>query len=328
MKLSCALAPSPAIAEHVATAEALGYHRAWLADSPAIWGDVWIALAQAAEATDTIGLGTAVVIPELRHLTVTASAIAGIEQLAPGRLTLGVGAGFTGMHLLGRKPMRWSDVEAWITALRALLRGEEVAWDGSTLRLCHAGPHDPGFPLEIPIYVAAEGPKGIAVARAHGDGLLSAAGEPPADLGIPVARAQFGTVLADGETLDDARVRDVAGPACVALLHAAYAMAGAAAVDALPGGRRWRERIEAVPAARRHLAIHAGHMTYLTGADAAAVTPQLLGVAGITGTRDEVRAALSALEQAGVDEVLMFVGGDDVPRELRAFAEAGAPSWR
>jgi len=321
MKLSCALAPNPSIADQVATAERLGYHRAWLADSPAIWGDVWIALARAADATETIGLGTAVAIPEVRHLMVTASAIASLEQLAPGRLTLGVGAGFTGMHLLGRKPMRWADIAAWVTALRGLLRGEEVRWDGSILRMCHAGPHDPGLPVEIPIYIAAEGPRGIAVAREHGDGLLSAAGEPPSDIGIPVARAQFGTVLDDGETLEDPRVQQVAGPACISLLHATYAMAGPAAVDALPGGAQWRQTIEAVPEQRRHLAIHEGHMTYLTAADAAALSPQLLGITGLTGTRDHVRATLARLEAAGIDEVLVFVGGNDIPRELEAFAD-------
>jgi 5,10-methylenetetrahydromethanopterin reductase len=325
MKLSCALAPNPSIADQVATAERLGYHRAWLADSPAIWGDVWIALARAADATETIGLGTSVAIPELRHLMVTASAVASIQQLAPGRLTLGVGAGFTGMHLLGRKPMRWADVSAWVTALRDLLRGEEVQWDGSIVRMCHTGPHDPSFPVEIPIYIAAEGPKGIAVAREHGDGLLSAAGEPPSDIGIPVARAQFGTVLDDGETLEDRRVQQVAGPACISLLHAAYAMAGPAAVDALPGGAQWRRMIEAVPEQRRHLAIHEGHMTYLTEADSAALSPQLLGLTGLTGTREHVRIALSDLEAAGVDEVLVFVGGHDIARELAAFADAVGP---
>ena len=46
--LSCAFATSMSTPEHVATAEGLGYERAWLYDSPALYPDVWVTLARAA----------------------------------------------------------------------------------------------------------------------------------------------------------------------------------------------------------------------------------------------------------------------------------------
>ena len=58
LTLSCAFATSMATPDHVVIAESLGYERAWLYDSPALYPDVWVQLARAAERTSTIGLGT------------------------------------------------------------------------------------------------------------------------------------------------------------------------------------------------------------------------------------------------------------------------------
>jgi 5,10-methylenetetrahydromethanopterin reductase len=110
--ISCAFATSPDTPEHVEIAERLGYRRAWLYDTPALCTDVWIALALAAQRTSSIGLGTGVLVPRLRHVLVTAVAAAQVELLAPGRLVLGIGTGFTGSRALGQKAMKWSDVAA------------------------------------------------------------------------------------------------------------------------------------------------------------------------------------------------------------------------
>src|ERR1700704_1633677 len=104
--LSCVFPPGPRVVEYAKGAERLGYHRIWLYDSPALYGDVWISLARIADATERIGLGTGVAIPSLRHPMVTASAIADIERSAPGRLVVAVGTGFTGRLAMGGKPMR------------------------------------------------------------------------------------------------------------------------------------------------------------------------------------------------------------------------------
>src|SRR4051794_25644988 len=135
--LSAAFATSMDTPEHVRIAESLGYERAWLYDSPALYPDVWVALALAAERTSTIGLGPAVLVPSLRHPMTNAAAIATLEALAPGRVAVALGAGFTGRYVLGQKPMRWADVRTYVSALRALLRGEDVEWEGATIRMIH-----------------------------------------------------------------------------------------------------------------------------------------------------------------------------------------------
>jgi 5,10-methylenetetrahydromethanopterin reductase len=93
-RLSVGLPPSRRIVEQARVAESLGYHAVWLFDSPALYGDLWMAVGRVAEAT-TIQLGTAVAVPSVRHPMVTASAIATVEDLAPGRLSVAFGTGFT-----------------------------------------------------------------------------------------------------------------------------------------------------------------------------------------------------------------------------------------
>ena len=76
--------------------------RVWVYDSPALYGDIWMALGRAAEATPGGLLGTGVAIPSLRHAMVTAPAIGAIEELAPGRLTVAFGTGFTARQAMGK----------------------------------------------------------------------------------------------------------------------------------------------------------------------------------------------------------------------------------
>ena len=120
MKLSCALVTNADSPELVAEAERLGYHRAWLYDSPAIASDVWMALASAAERTSTIGLGPGVLVPSLRHPMTNAAAIATLAARAPGRVAVAIGSGFTGRYTLGKRPLKWAYVEEYVSALRGL----------------------------------------------------------------------------------------------------------------------------------------------------------------------------------------------------------------
>src|SRR3954471_11949087 len=172
--LSAAFATSMDTPEHVRIAESLGYERAWLYDSPALYPDVWVALALAAERTSTIGLGPAVLVPSLRHPMTNAAAIATLCALASGRVAIALGAGFTGRYVLGQKPMRWTDVGDYVRTLRALLRGEDALWDGAVVSMLHPEGFGASRPVDVPILVGADGPKGLAVACELADGVFSA----------------------------------------------------------------------------------------------------------------------------------------------------------
>ena len=325
MDISCAFATSLDTPEHVRIAEQLGYRRAWCYDSPALYPDVWMALGLAAERTSTIGLGPAVLVPSLRHPMVNAAAIASLAAMAPGRVAAAVGAGFTGRYTLGQRAMRWADVRTYVAVLRALLRGEEAEWEGAVVRMIQPEGFGAPRPVEVPVLIGADGPKGLAVADELGDGLFSAAVPASADAG-PSWRALlvFGTVLGEGEDPAGDRVLASAGPALAVAYHALYERGGADAVDAFPGGRTWRDAVEQVPPAQRHLAIHDGHLVLVTDRDRPAVLEgaPLLTSLSFTGTAAELRERLDGMAAAGVTELAYQPAGPDIPGELERMRAA------
>jgi 5,10-methylenetetrahydromethanopterin reductase len=330
--ISCGFPPGPDTPEHIALAESLGYARAWCYDSPVFYRDVWMTLALAAARTSRIGLGTAVSVPSLRDVTVTASSIATLCDRAPGRVAVTLGTGYSGRIVLGKAPLRWSEVSAHFVALRALLAGEDASVDGTTLRML-LGPGSVGpRRFDVPLLIAADGPRGQAVARAvSADGvfLMRHPTSPP----VPEIhwRATFvlGTVLDPGEAWNSPRARAATEAALSVNYHLLYQAAGAG-VDALPGGTRWRESVESVPESVRHLEAHAGHLTapnrhdrlvldeaYSSHADAG---PAMLPPTAFTP--EAWRTRLAELADLGITEVAFQPMGPDIPRELRAFADA------
>jgi 5,10-methylenetetrahydromethanopterin reductase len=318
VQISCAFPPGPDVVDHVVEAERLGYERAWLFDSPALYSDIWMIAALAAQRTTRIGLGPAVLVPNLRHPLTQASAIATLEQLAPGRAVVAIGTGFTGRMAMGQKPLTWAWTRRYIEQLRALLRGEKVEVDGALVQMLHGQAFSPAFPVATPIVIAANGPKGMAVARDLGDGVMTiGAGEPEFDWCSVLA---FGTVLDPGESPDSERALAAAGPALTVVYHAMYE-GDPASVEALPGGVEWRKRLEEVPADERHLAIHEEHLVTVTERDRPLLDGDLLKSFSWTGEAGEVRMRIDALAEAGATEVLYAPMGPDIPRELRTFME-------
>jgi 5,10-methylenetetrahydromethanopterin reductase len=319
MDISCALAPSAQTADHVAVAESLGYRRAWCYDSPALYPDVWLVLGQAATRTSTIGLGPAVIVPSLRHPIVNAAALAGLAEIAPGRIAAAIGAGFTGRYTIGQRAMRWSDVAEYVRVLRSLLRGQETEWEGRAIRLLERDP------VDVPLLIAADGPKGRAVAAELADGVFGS-GLPPVGDDLPAWRAMlsFGTVLGEGEDLRSDRVLDAAGHALAVVYHGLYERGGAEAVDGMPGGKIWRESVEQIPVERRHLAVHEGHLLRVTERDRPAVLAgiDLLPVVSFSGTAAQLRDRLAQVRDAGVTEIAWQPGGSDIPGELERFIAA------
>src|ERR1700739_4798607 len=175
MDISCAFATSSETPAHVELAETLGYQRAWLYDSPALYPDVWMVLTRCAERTSRSGLGPGVRVPSRRQPMVNAAAVAELVDQAPGRVAVAVGSGFTGRFALGKRPMPWRQVAEYVRCLKALLAGETGEWEGAKVRMLHL----PGFgakrPVRVPILIGADGPKGLAVAAELGDGVFSAA---------------------------------------------------------------------------------------------------------------------------------------------------------
>jgi 5,10-methylenetetrahydromethanopterin reductase len=316
--ISIALPPTPETPALAAHAELLGYDRVWLYDTPALQLDVWMHLALCARATSTIGLGPAVLIPSLRHPLVTASAIATLETLAAGRTAYAIGSGFTGRRALGQKPMRWADVVSYVRGVQALLRGEEVTIDGATVAMIHGDGQAPARPIEVPWLIGAGGPKGLDAARQLGAGVFATAPTPGFDWS---AVLWFGTVLDEGESPADERVLEAAGPGAAVAYHALYEQ-GDARLAGLPGADAWVAAIDAVPAERRHLDVHRGHLTTLNDTDRLMINGELAVGLTRSGSAARIAELLAEAAAAGMTELAYQPAGPDPKREIEAFIAA------
>jgi 5,10-methylenetetrahydromethanopterin reductase len=159
----------------VRRAEDLGWDAALQPDSQLRRRDTYVLLAAAARATERISLGPLIANPVNRHPSVTASSIATIDELAPGRTLLGYGVGDTAVRLAGLLPARVNELAAATTLIRALLAGEAVEVGAEhPARLPHHRP--------VPVWIAAGGPRTLRMAGAVADGVFIRAGTSVANL--------------------------------------------------------------------------------------------------------------------------------------------------
>jgi 5,10-methylenetetrahydromethanopterin reductase len=324
INISAQFATSLNSPEHIAIAEHLGYDRAWLFDIPHEGPDVWMMLALAAQRTSTIGLGPGVLVPTLRHPMVNASATASLAALAPGRVAVAFGTGFAGARALGAAPTSWPYLRDYVIAFRGLLNGDTVDWRDTRIRMMHPPGHAPARPIDVPILVAALGPKGLAVATELADGLFTALGETRfASRFDWAALALQGTVLADGEALDSARVRAAAGSGNAVAYHAAYEFGGD--LTSRPGGDVWLNTINQTTAEERHLAVHDQHLIGLNRADIAAWAAgswKAIPQTTLTGTAQDIGHRIRDYAAQGITEIIYQPTGPDIPGELEAFVAA------
>src|SRR6202046_3671562 len=176
--------PPPNIAEAVRTAEEGGADSIWTAESYA--SEVFTPLAWWGAATERVKLGTAIAQISARTPAATAMAAMTLDHLSGGRLILGLGVsgpqvveGWYGQPFA--KPL--ARVGEDIGGLRGLLAREgPVTNDGPHYPLPYPGGTGLGKPLkssihplrdEIPIYLAAEGPRNIALGGELCDGWLA-----------------------------------------------------------------------------------------------------------------------------------------------------------
>lgn len=316
-------------------AEDHGFTHAWFYDSQMIYSDVYACLALAAEHTKKITLATGVAIPSNRIAPVTAHSIATINLLAPGRVILGIGTGFTGRNTMGLPPVPLRFVRAYLQQCRALLRGEEVLYrEGAYERWIKFLHPDHGYinlKDPIPIYFAANGPNALELAGELADGWITTLSDPESfarNLAVvekgaaktgrllqdfPTVVLSTACVLQPGESVTSPRVIERVGPFAVVALHALWEQSAVAA--GLPASltdlySRYQTEYVArmkTPADRRYLEVHEGHLIYLKPGEGQYVNETLIRGFSLTGTGEEIIARLKALEAVGLKQVAIQV---------------------
>lgn len=335
--------------KEVVAAEAAGFTHAWFYDSQLIYSDVWATMALAAHHTSTIKLGTLVAIPSNRIAPVTAAAAASINKLAPGRVILGIGTGYTGRNTMGLPAYPIARYREYAQQLRGLLNGEDILYRDEVtgnerwIRLIH-GHRDEFLNLDdhIPVYIAANGPRALEVVGQAGDGwvttgmggnaqqgfpIIAAAAEAagrPADKPYTVGLAS-GLVLREGETTASERVMRIVGPAMVPGIHAmweaAHGPGASLGMDNPDLAGEYNSYIREYAAARGtpedrlYLDVHEGHMVYLKEGEERFVDAGLMSRM-LVGSGPDIIGKLEHLEAEGVDNIALCANDPAGAREL------------
>ncbi len=271
----------------VALAEELGFHQAWFYDSQMIYSDVYATLALAADRTRHIRLATGVAVPTTRMAPVIAHSIATINELAPGRVELGLGAGNTARLTMGLKPIPLARMKREIRLIRTLLNGEtgvlREEGEEHPVRFLHPNHGFINLRDRIPLTLSALGPKMLEFCGAEMDAHLTwgvspgrlivarnaiaaaaqRAGRQPAS--IPSKGIYPTAVLAPGETAASPRIVESMAPFVTNYLHVQMEW-GSTVMPASPpladAIERYRQYVATLPKDRYYLTLHEGHLIY------------------------------------------------------------------
>ena len=332
----------------VRAAEEAGFTHAWFFDSQLIYSDVYATMALAAQNTERIRLGTLVAIPTNRIAPVTASAIATINKLAPGRVTLALGTGYTGRNTMGLPAVPVDYFKQYALDVKGLLAGENVLFrEGDRerwIRLVHPDRdsfiniHDP-----IPVFMAANGPKALQAVGEIADGwvTIGAGRNLDADLDAVVQAARAagrddfnpytvaniaGCVLHEGESMTSDRVMAHVAPNLVMRIHAQWEAGYGPGSNLGQSGttgaateydayiRAYAEE-RGTPSDRLYLDVHRGHMVFMKPGEERFVSEQDIART-LTGSPSQIMQRLEAIEATGVDNLVIQTPNAAAARDL------------
>lgn len=150
-------------------AEALGYDGIFIGESHLSSIDSFQTLATCALLTKRMTLGVAVTNMVFRHPTVLAGAAASLNEISNGRAILGLGTGDGPVYSQGLKATPLTEFEKGVRMIRELVNGKSIQFPTGSVGIT--------FNLRpTPIYVSAEGPKGLRVAGRSADGVILGTG--------------------------------------------------------------------------------------------------------------------------------------------------------
>jgi probable F420-dependent oxidoreductase len=308
-------------------AELAGFGYVWTFDSHLLWQEPYVIYSQILSATHRIIVGPMVTNPATRDWTVTASTFATLNEMFGNRTVCGIGRGDSAVRVINGKPVTLAELRDAIAVIRKLANGDAAEYKDSSLRLTW-NPHS-----RLDIYVAAYGPKALALAGEVGDGFIlqladlavaewsikavreaaAAAGRDPASVKICVAApAYIGTDIAHQRE----QCRWFGGMVGnhVADIVARYGADGGPVPQALTdyiAGRQGYDYNE-------HGRVGNTHADF--------VPDEIVDRFCVLGTVDEHIDKLRALKALGVDQFAVYLQHDAKEATLQAYADKVIPA--
>lgn len=315
-------------------AEREGWDGIVVVDSQNLSGDPFVGLALAARETTHLGLGTGVSNPATRHPAAAAAAIASVHVASGGRAVLGVGRGDSALAHLGLAPAPLDDLERFVRITRAYLRGEGVAFDD-----LHPYERDGARPVDVlglanrpadsrmhwlptdlapvPVDVVATGPRALALAGAHADGVWLAVGADRDRVAWAVDRAR-----AAGATRLAAFVNVVTHPdVSMARLLASGGLTTFARFSAMDG--KVRAPIDDASRATLqnvHRSYDMERHTRAGSPQASQLTDEFADSFGIVGSAEHCIERLADLVELGIERFIVVGPSVDADREAATVA--------
>lgn len=353
MNIGILIAPGANAPERTQRAEEMMFDGVFFVDSPMIFGDPFVSMAAAAVLTRRIHLCVCVMNPVTRIVPVTAAIMASLNALAPGRIGLGIGIGFTGTGAMGLRAASLADLEEYVSQVRALLRGEAVEasllGERRVVQFLNQGPPFVNLQEPVPVYVAAAGPRALQVAARIADRVILGGVANPQLIRSARARLHEATrqagrqsesiqvavtpsAFVSDEELDFPTLRELIGPKSLA-----PAMNFSRLADASPevsqelkhALRAVRDAYEPPQEAKDgqpgYLSAYRGYMTELKESQRQLITPLVLESTSVAGTPDQCLRKLQELEACGVDWVILSPLPQYVDRAIEDFGRKVIP---
>jgi probable F420-dependent oxidoreductase len=198
--------PASKTVELARLAELEGFEYVWTFDSHILWEEPFVIYSMILANTRKVMVGPMVTNPATRDWTVTASLFATLNEMFGNRTICGIGRGDSAVRVANGKPTTLATLRDSIAVIRELGNGREVDYNGNRLRFPW------GAKSTLDIYVAAYGPKALAVAGEVGDGFILQLADP--DIAAWSIKAVKEAAAAAGRDPDSVKIC-IAAPAYV-----------------------------------------------------------------------------------------------------------------
>ncbi|MEU1619797.1 TIGR03842 family LLM class F420-dependent oxidoreductase [Streptomyces sp. NPDC005722] len=160
--------PAAGVVELMRRAERNGFTHGWTFDSTVLWQEPFVIYSQILANTERLVVGPMVTNPGTRTWEVTASTFATLNEMFGNRTICGIGRGDSAMRVAGRRPNTLARIEEAMHVIRELAEGREAdLGSGTVVKFPWVRPG-----AELPVWMAAYGPKALAVAGAKADGFI------------------------------------------------------------------------------------------------------------------------------------------------------------
>lgn len=164
--------PASSVVSLAKQAEQAGFSHVWTFDSHLLWQEPFVIYSQILASTERVMVGPMVTNPGTRDWTVLASLFATLNELYGNRTICGIGRGDSALRAIGAHPTTLAELRECVEVVRELANGRSAIYRGQTLRLRWVADG------RLEVWVAAYGPKALALAGEVGDGYILQLADP------------------------------------------------------------------------------------------------------------------------------------------------------